>query len=218
MNTKRSSAGDVLVVFRLVVIGLIIASLPLPASEAAKPVAFDIPAGAAIESFQRFTAQSGVQLLYAVDELAGVRTAPVKGELTAGAAVDRMLAGTNLIAVQTANGAIGIKRDPSPKTRRVAQVAQSGRPNQERAPTAVAEDEPITLSPFEVRTDGDVGYLAANSLAGSRLNTALKDTAASISVFTEEFIKDVGAIDLSELMAYAGNAQMDLVRPPTTPR
>ncbi len=71
------------------------------------------------------------------------------------------------------------------------------------------DEAPIVLSPFEVRTDSDVGYLAANSLAGSRLNTALKDTPASISVFTEEFIRDLGAIDLSEIMPYAANAQFD---------
>jgi len=48
-------------------------------------------------------------------------------------------------------------------------------------------DEPLTLSPFEVNTDRDVGYTASNSLAGGRLNTDLRDTAAAISVFTKDF-------------------------------
>ncbi|MFN9954372.1 MAG: hypothetical protein ACK55I_14855, partial [bacterium] len=33
----------------------------------------------------------------------------------------------------------------------------------------------VELSPFQVTTDRDVGYTAENSLAGSRLNTALRD-------------------------------------------
>ena len=33
--------------------------------------------------------------------------------------------------------------------------------------------ETVVMSPFEVKTDGDVGYIATTSLAGSRLNSAL---------------------------------------------
>ncbi len=72
------------------------------------------------------------------------------------------------------------------------------------------EGEPVELSPFEVSSERDVGYLAANSLAGTRLNTSLKDTAASISVFTEEFLADIGANTLEDAMVYANNLDFDL--------
>src|ERR1041384_5114309 len=75
--------------------------------------------------------------------------------------------------------------------------------------SAKSIEVPVELSPFVVSSDQDVGYLAGNTLAGSRLNTALKDTAASISIFTPEFIKDVGAFTLAEVMAYAGNTAYD---------
>ena len=52
-------------------------------------------------------------------------------------------------------------------------------------PPASGADPVVELSPFLVQNDQDVGYLAANTLAGSRLNTALKDTPSSISVFTK---------------------------------
>ena len=68
----------------------------------------------------------------------------------------------------------------------------------------------IQLSPFEVSSNSDVGYQATDTLSGSRMNTPLKDIAASISVFTEEFIKDINATDLKEVMAYANNFQPDL--------
>ncbi len=51
--------------------------------------------------------------------------------------------------------------------------------------------ETVTLSIFEVRADKDVGYQAANTASGSRLNTALRDTAASITPLTREFLDDL---------------------------
>ncbi|WP_414662661.1 TonB-dependent siderophore receptor [Horticoccus sp. 23ND18S-11] len=67
----------------------------------------------------------------------------------------------------------------------------------------------VVLSPFEVSTSSDVGYIATNSLAGSRLNASLKDTPAIIDVFTKEFLADIGATNLEQAMAYANNSQTD---------
>jgi len=60
-------------------------------------------------------------------------------------------------------------------------------------PNAAAEGEPIQLSPFEVRTEGDVGYTAASALAGGRTDAPLKLTSAAISVMTSQFLEDIGA-------------------------
>lgn len=77
-----------------------------------------------------------------------------------------------------------------------------------------AEDKTIELSPFVVNANQDVGYVAANTLSGSRLNTPLKDTAASISVMTEEFLSDIGATNLDEALLWANNVQEDLADDP----
>jgi iron complex outermembrane receptor protein len=77
------------------------------------------------------------------------------------------------------------------------------------APAAPAKEDAVVLSPFEVNTSGDVGYIATNSLAGSRLNSSLKDTPAIIDVFTKEFLNDIGATTLEQAMAYANNSQTD---------
>jgi iron complex outermembrane recepter protein len=95
--------------------------------------------------------------------------------------------------------------------RLVAQPSDS--PSAQRiapATKAAGDEEKIQLSPFTVNADKDVGYLAGNTLAGSRLNTSLKDTAASISVFTEEFISDLAATDLTTLTNYANNVELEL--------
>ena len=62
-----------------------------------------------------------------------------------------------------------------------------------------SSDEIYELSPFEVSADTD-GYAARNSLAGSRIDTALKDLPNSISVMTEEFMKDIGATSPQDAM------------------
>ncbi|MCH6255095.1 TonB-dependent receptor plug domain-containing protein [Puniceicoccaceae bacterium K14] len=81
---------------------------------------------------------------------------------------------------------------------------------------AVAQDEPseqndiFELSPFEVSAEDDSGYVATNTLAGSRLNTALRDTPASISVMTKEFLNDIAANDVNDAIRYGLNAGNDI--------
>lgn len=71
-------------------------------------------------------------------------------------------------------------------------------------------EETVQLTPFTVTSDKDVGYQAANTLAGSRMNTSLRDTAASLSILTEEFIKDIGALDLTQAIAFGNNVELEL--------
>ena len=79
------------------------------------------------------------------------------------------------------------------------------------APSTTAPGEkPIELSPFEVRADDDVGYQAANTTSGSRLNSRLKDTPASVSAFTPEFLSDIAATNLEEMLAHATNVELDV--------
>ena len=55
-----------------------------------------------------------------------------------------------------------------------------------------------------------------NTLAGTRVNTPVKDVGAQISIFTKDFIKDVGATNLEELMGYAVGTQRDLTEESAT--
>lgn len=87
----------------------------------------------------------------------------------------------------------------------LALVAQTTPP----ASSATADDDKVQLSPFEVRTDKDTGYTATSTLAGSRLNTSLRDTPAAISIFTKEFLDDIGAINVTEALEYGLNGSKD---------
>src|SRR5262249_3949638 len=49
----------------------------------------------------------------------------------------------------------------------------------------------------------DDGYQAMSTLAGTRLNTPLKDLGAAISIYTKQFMEDIGATDSNTLMIFA---------------
>lgn len=86
--------------------------------------------------------------------------------------------------------------------------AQAVAPAAPPAPSAPKE-EVVELSPFTVNTDKDFGYAAENTLAGSRLNARLKDTAGSVAVFTKEFMDDLMITDLNHLLEYTVNLEPD---------
>ncbi len=76
------------------------------------------------------------------------------------------------------------------------------------AQDSATEDQDVyELSPFVISEDENIGYLATSTLAGTRLNTSLRDVGASISVMTEEFFDDVGATDSTTLLSYALNTE-----------
>jgi iron complex outermembrane receptor protein len=76
-------------------------------------------------------------------------------------------------------------------------------------PTETTESV-IELSPFEVVADKDVGYQAANTTSGSRLNSRLRDTPASVAAFTPEFLADIAATNLEEMLGHATNIEIDV--------
>jgi len=65
------------------------------------------------------------------------------------------------------------------------------------------KDEAVVLSPFTVNADRDTGYQATSTLAGTRLNTPIKDIGASISIYTKDFLNDIGATNSNDLLVYA---------------
>ncbi len=83
-----------------------------------------------------------------------------------------------------------------------AQIAPSS-----TAGSRPATDEVVELSPFTVNASKDEGYRARNTLAGSRLNSALTDIPAQISVMTTEFLSDVAAVNPEDAFKYSLNVE-----------
>ena len=73
--------------------------------------------------------------------------------------------------------------------------------------SAPADDDIVQLSAFTVTSSADKGYIAQNTLAGSRLKTSLMDVAAPTSVFTEQFLQDLQINNTDDLIPYMLSAE-----------
>lgn len=181
---------------------------------------FDIPAGPAEQALRLFTEQCGLQVGFPSAIAAGVRTNAVRGELTPDDAAARLLAGTGLSLVRDVrSGAYSVVKVPPEKNGVGAERAAAASPvgpapaavgAPARAPAARDGDPAaIVLSPFMVETTQDRGYQAQTTLAGSRLNSNLKDVASPTSAFTEAFLRDLGLSNLEELAPYMLSTELN---------
>jgi hypothetical protein len=186
---------------------------------AAETRKFDVPAGPAEEALKLFASQAGRGVIFATDSVKDIRTNAVQGEYSSAAALARMVEGTALVVTpDEKTGAFAVRRGSVPNEERAAQPTPHDRPTPGnpgdngatlRAPRSTADtfrDEALVLSPFVVTSDKDVGYTAASSAMGGRLNTALEDTAASVSIFNEQFLQDLAVSTLTEAAEWAPNA------------
>ena len=81
-------------------------------THAAEPIvkSFDVPAGKAENTLPIFAQQAGIELVFTIDKVEGFETHAVKGDLTVRAAIDRLLSGTGLAAVEDAKtGAFAVR-------------------------------------------------------------------------------------------------------------
>jgi len=65
------------------------------------------------------------------------------------------------------------------------------------------EDTAVTLPQFEVSTAQDQGYRAGNSVSATRINTPIKDLPFTLNAYTRQFIDDIGATDLVDIVNFA---------------
>ena len=62
-------------------------------------------------------------------------------------------------------------------------------------------DQTVLLSEFTVKESSDIGYIASESVTGTRVATQIKDLPFSVSVITSEFMND---FDFFEMLHRAG--------------
>lgn len=85
--------------------------------------------------------------------------------------------------------------------------AQSAPAAAAATPAPVAE-ETVELSPFVVSSEQNRGYQASSTLAGTRLNTDLKDVGAAVSVYTQEFLDDINVTKLQDILTYTASTEV----------
>lgn len=94
-------------------------------------------------------------------------------------------------------------RRPAGWLGRLIALASAATSFAQTTPPSPTSETPIELSPFVVNSGLDTGYQATLTLAGTRLNTPLKDLGASISIYTKDFLNDIGATSSTDLLVYA---------------
>jgi iron complex outermembrane recepter protein len=67
------------------------------------------------------------------------------------------------------------------------------------------DDEVVRLSPFEVSSATDRGYIATRASGATKTNTPMIELAHAVSVFNKEFITDTAAQSVFDLVRYTAN-------------
>ena len=75
------------------------------------------------------------------------------------------------------------------------------------APAPVAAKKPddvVTLSEFSVKAESDRGYIASETMTGSRVKTQIADLPYTVNVITSEFLADFAIFELSDNVIQIG--------------
>ncbi|MFO1448849.1 MAG: TonB-dependent receptor [Opitutaceae bacterium] len=141
---------------------------------------YDLPADNADKALRRFSEQAGIQVLFPSEVVRDVRTGAVKGNLTVSEALDQMLAGTGLVAVQDSRtGALTVRREGTAEKNGASPVATGTIAS---GPTVIMDEYAVTGSRL-------------------RLNSG-EQPAQPVLTFTSADIERTGAADLGQLFQY----------------
>ena len=142
------------------------------------------PLGAALNAL---STQTGVQILASGDVVSGHSAPAVSGQLTPRQAVDRLLAGTNLVARSNDSGTLIVQAPAA------SPVAPSNLPD------VRVRAQRSTESAFGPAQ----GYVATRSATGTKTDTPLVSTPQSVSVITRQELDDRNVQTLTEAIALA---------------
>jgi outer membrane receptor protein involved in Fe transport len=186
---------------------------------------FALPAADAEVTLETFSDQAGAQVVYLIEDVRGVTTNPVQGVFAIRDALERLVARTALRVEQDGkSGAFVIRRDrksrppaesPRPTNQITPQPMKSPRTllavlaswlalgsaaEAQTATTTRNDERAIVLNPFVVESDSADSYSALNTNSITRFRTDLKTMPITADIFTESFMKDIGATDVESML------------------
>ena len=68
-----------------------------------------------------------------------------------------------------------------------------------------AKEEAVELSPFFVKAE--TGWVATETMSGTRLRSDLRDVPSQIETFTKDFMEDLGLTNIEDALIYSANAE-----------
>ncbi|QYM79253.1 TonB-dependent receptor [Horticoccus luteus] len=72
-----------------------------------------------------------------------------------------------------------------------------------------SDDEVQTLSPFQVTSEKDTGYLRTNSVTATRINMPIQNIPISVSVMAKDFIDDNNIRSITDIFRYSSSGSGD---------
>jgi hypothetical protein len=78
-------------------------------------------------------------------------------------------------------------------------------------------EPPVELSPFVISESSDVGWVATETLAGSRLRTDFRDVPNQIETLTKDFMIDLALTSVDQALIYTANSENHTDYMPATP-
>lgn len=147
-----------------------------PAAQRASRRAFDIPAGPLEATLNRFGRDAGILLAFPAELTAGLTSGGVQGRFDVDGALDRLLAGTGLVALRQPGGGYTLTRASGS----VAQPAAAGA-------AAAAELPAITVRTRALRAES---YRAPKEAGVLRSDIPLLDTAQAVNIVPSQVLRD----------------------------
>jgi hypothetical protein len=169
---------------------------------------FSLTAGSAPQTLKQFAEQSGRGVVFVTEVVKDVRTNAVQGELTPAAALRQLLEGTALVAEEDRKtGAFAVRKGAAdPKGARAAPLGETNN-DPARSTKTSQEDSVIALSPFVIDATKETGWVATQTLGGSRMKTDFKDLAQPMEVMTMDFMRDLGVNSFEQALIYSTNVE-----------
>jgi iron complex outermembrane receptor protein len=163
---------------------------------------YSIPSGDAATTLDVFARQSGEQVIFLVDVVAGQTTRPVRGRFSSFEALQRMLLGTQLSILRDGSGG------PMTVARRTdARPSRTGHPELVSGADTTTRSEPVVLPEFTVSETSVDRYRGADAISAMRVRAALIDTPSSITVLTRDVIDDLAPTRIFDVARYVAGVQ-----------
>jgi outer membrane receptor for ferric coprogen and ferric-rhodotorulic acid len=177
----------------------------------AQALSFDIPKGDLSAALDAYARQSGVQILYRVDEMQGVASPGAHGVLDPLAALDAILAHTGFTVRHDSSGALAIVRASSAPVSAAPPAAPPPPPLPPPAapssPTAPPSPSPTAGAVLPATPDTTLERITVigkiEGLAAMRVPTPLREIPQSVSIISQELLQQQNDTELAEAFTWA---------------
>lgn len=155
-----------------------------PVAASSQSISFNIPPQSLARALDAFISQSGWQISYSSALVRGKQSAGIQGVITADAALNRLVSGTGIIVRISARGSAAL-------------AAEAGATDTSGDATSL---QPIVLKSDRLTTEGSSSYTTTATSTAMKLPLSIRETPQSVSVVTQQKIKDKNYATLDQAL------------------